>query len=46
MDQALNKGIGHRLGVGIGCILGAGIIALVLMWVLVQIITILDRLAA
>lgn len=45
MDQAL-KGIGHRLGVGIGCILGAGIIALVLMWVLVQVIALLDRLTA
>lgn len=46
MDQTLNKGIGHRLGVGIGCILGAGIIALVLMWVLVQILTLIDRVTA
>jgi len=37
------KGIGHRLGVGIGCVLGVGLIALTLLWVLVQILTLIDR---
>ncbi len=27
-------GIAHRLGVGVGCVLGTGIIALVFLWVL------------
>lgn len=30
----ITKGIGHRLGVGVGCLLGTGIIALFLLWIL------------
>ena len=36
MGEALteNQGCVHQTGVGIGCVLGTGIIALVLLWIL------------
>lgn len=43
MGEALRDrgGVAHRTGVGIGCLLGTGIIALVLLWILTVVLDLL-----